>query len=302
MDLSALPVASTLGSMEEKKRRQRGHCDQINQTSLIYEEDSIQESEALSSPDAFSPDAKKSKTDMELTLCQLQENFLKQIKACHEDLARRIGESNEAIKANQKAIEELKESSEFLHQELQDTKAKTAKNEATSSQHERNITSMMQRIAELELQQNAAERHSRRQNLRLHGVPEEERETLLKKKVTDICHAAAPRDPSMVGNAVGPIIDICHRLGPRRREDNRPRPIIIRFHSRELRDHVWNGSKTADIMKARRLRFTEDLTSKDKETRKELWPQVEEARKANKRAYFVGAKAFIDGKEIKLKK
>lgn len=272
--------------------------DQTHQTSLTYD-DFVQDGETLSSPDVFSPDAKKSKIEIELSLAQLQKNILKQIKECHEDLARRISDSNQAITANTKAIEELKESTEFLHQELQDTKAKTTQVQTYTTQYDQRIAKLEQRITELEEQQNAAERHSRRQNLRLHGVPEEGREQL-KKTITDLCRLIVPPDTAGMGSAAFPVIDVCHRLGPRR-TDNRPRSIIIRFHCRAIRDLVWEGSKSAEVMKTRRLRFTEDLTSKDKETRMALWPQVEEARKADKRAYFVGARAFVDGKEIKLK-
>lgn len=46
------------------------------------------------------------------------------------------------------------------------------------------------------------------------------------------------------------------------------------------------------------LRFSEDLVAPDWERRRLLWPAVEKARKEGKRAYFVGAHAFIDGSEI----
>lgn len=241
-----------------------------------------------------SPDAKKGKMEPQLTLLEMQNNILAQIKECHDDLARRIGENKVAIQSNQNAIEELKENSEFLHKEIQDTKTRTTKIEVTTSQNEK-------RIAELEEKINAMERQQRRINLRLHGLPEVEGENL-KRKLTDICRSVAPlRFPAMGDSRAGGI-DICHRVGPRRTEGNRPRPVIIRFATREARDDVWEKSKKADVLKERHLRFSEDLTARDKESRAELWPQVDEARKAGKRAYFVGARAFIDGTEIKSKR
>ncbi len=36
----------------------------------------------------------------------------------------------------------------------------------------------------------------------------------------------------------------------------------------------------------------------DKAIRKELWPKVAAARQVGKKAYFVGVRAFVDGKEI----
>lgn len=48
------------------------------------------------------------------------------------------------------------------------------------------------------------------------------------------------------------------------------------------------------------MRFMEDLTPLDRERRKKLWPIMEEARAAGKSAYYVGARAYIDGIEIRL--
>ncbi|KAI2655011.1 Ribosomal RNA large subunit methyltransferase H [Labeo rohita] len=48
------------------------------------------------------------------------------------------------------------------------------------------------------------------------------------------------------------------------------------------------------------LRFAEDLSPEDRERRNKLWPLVEKARQQGCRAYFVGPKAYIDGKELVL--
>lgn len=244
----------------------------------------------LSDSETFSPDPKKGKSETTLSLYELQENIMKQIRECHEDLARRIGENNAAININKTAIEDLKKTSEFLFQELQDVKTKTTKMEASSTEHERRITYLEGKLNDMERQQ-------RRMNLRLHGLPEAEGEHT-KRQVMDICRAVFPPGFPATGESA-PFIDVCHRVGPRR-DANRPRPVIIRFATRDARDSIWRSSKTAkDLLMARRLRFTEDLTAQDKATRNELWPQIDEAKKAGKKAFFVGARAFIDGKEIK---
>ncbi len=61
---------------------------------------------------------------------------------------------------------------------------------------------------------------------------------------------------------------------------------------------IWKAAKSSAYLKAKELRFGEDLTSMDKAIRKELWPKVEAARQVGKKAYFVGVRAFVDGKEI----
>ncbi len=46
------------------------------------------------------------------------------------------------------------------------------------------------------------------------------------------------------------------------------------------------------------MKISEDLSLADKERRNKLWPAVEKARKDNKRAYFIGGRAFVEGIEI----
>ena len=104
----------------------------------------------------------------------------------------------------------------------------------------------------------------------------------------EICRAITPD----LGDHLQLHVDITHRIGWRDAE--RTRPVIIRFSSRSLEELVWKNTKGAEYLVARKLRFGEDLTTKDKET------QNEAARKEGKKAFFIGAKALIDGKERKV--
>lgn len=61
------------------------------------------------------------------------------------------------------------------------------------------------------------------------------------------------------------------------------------------------SAKKSNFLKEKKLRFAEDLMAVDRETRSQLWPSVEAARKEGRRAYFVGSRAFVDGKEIFVK-
>ncbi|KAL1273697.1 hypothetical protein QQF64_026511 [Cirrhinus molitorella] len=61
---------------------------------------------------------------------------------------------------------------------------------------------------------------------------------------------------------------------------------------------VWRAAKSSEFLRANGLRFSEDLTTFDRERRLLLWPVVEKARKEGKRAHFVGHRAFIDGSEF----
>ena len=98
-------------------------------------------------------------------------------------------------------------------------------------------------------------------------------------------------------------VDTVHRLGRRRHpvEGTKPRGIIIQFISRVSRDAVWRAAKTSSYLKKRRLQFKEDLPKGDREWREKLWPAMKRARADGKKAFYAGARAFIEGEgEIKL--
>lgn len=100
----------------------------------------------------------------------------------------------------------------------------------------------------------------------------------------------------------GPLlhVDISHRIG--RRMEGKTRPVIIRFVTRSTKDMIWKKGKGSEYLSSKRLRFGEDLTAKDKEVRNKLWPQIEAARKEGRKAFFVGIRAIIDGKELRPEK
>lgn len=189
------------------------------------------------------------------------------------------------IQHNAASIDALKENAEFLFKEIQDMKRDVTTVKKVTTDHDK-------RISELEDKVNDAERYHRRWNLRLYGLPEQEGEDV-KQRVMHICRAIAPE----LGNLLHLHIDVSHRVG--RRTEDKVRPVITRFTSRATREMVWKRAKNADYLTSRKIRFGEDLTSRDKETRNKLWPHIETARKEGKKAFFRGAKAIIDGKELR---
>jgi len=227
------------------------------------------------------PVAKKGKA--EPTLSELQDNIVRLVA---EKIKENADHLAGLIKKNADTIEALKESSEFLFNEVQDmkTEIKTVKN--ASDDHQKRITGLEDRLNEME-------RYHRRWNLRLYGLPEQEGEDV-KQRVIDICKAVI-EDPE---EDLRFQIDVSHRIG--RREDGKTRPVITRFTTRSSKEKVWKCAKNSEFLKIKKLKFGEDLTTKDKETRTKLWPQIEEARKQGKRAFFIGAKAIIEGKEVKM--
>lgn len=154
------------------------------------------------------------------------------------------------------------------------------------------------KMEEMEQKINDAERYNRRWNLRLYGVQERFDEDI-KSTIKEICREILPEADciSVMGG-----IDVVHRIGkvPEQRKNVKPRPVIIRFLSRTARDLVWRNAKANEYLVRKHLRFKEDLTAADKEARIKLWPLVEKARKEGQRAYFVGNKAYVDKKEVRM--
>lgn len=153
------------------------------------------------------------------------------------------------------------------------------------------IKNQQKRISELEQKVEKADQCQRKLTLWLYGLPEQEGEDV-RKSVIDICSAAVPE----AAHSFPHHIDIVHRVG--KRSEDRDRAVVIKFIARSTKELLWKTVTTSEDFRSSNLWFGEELTAKDKDTRNRLWPQIEAARKEGKRAFFVGGKAIIDGKEI----
>lgn len=177
------------------------------------------------------------------------------------------------------------ENAEFLFKKIQDMKTDVTTVKKVTTDHER-------RISELEDKVNDAECYQRRWNLGLYGLTEQEGE-YVKQCVIDICRAVVPE----AGDLLRFHINVSHRVG--RRTGDKVRPVITRFTSRSTKELAWKSAKGSEYLMSTKLRFGEDLTIKDKETRNRLWPHIEAARKEGTKAFFIWAKSIIDGKELR---
>ena len=164
-------------------------------------------------------------------------------------------------------------------------------------------TVLEQRVGEIEEPVRNTQRHldhletyHRRWNLKLFGLAET-RDENVREEVIKICQAVLPEERRKLPDA----IDVAHRLGRKKAQETRPRPIIFRFVTRLHRDALWKAAKNCSYLRDHDLRFKEDISKGDAERREKLWPAVKNARDARKTAYFVGGRAFIEGEgEIKL--
>ncbi len=193
------------------------------------------------------------------------------------------------VSGNSVRIDELSKKIDIAFADIKEVQSKICKVEGRVLELEKPVKMLEQRMDE-------SESYSRRVNLRLYGVPENKDENV-RLQTVKICQSVLPEESSRLSS----VIDIAHRLGQKSTADSRPRPIIIQFTSRMMRNEVWKRAKISTYLKANGFLFKEDFSKGDRERRSKLWPLVKQARDAGKTAFFAGARAFIHGEgEIKL--
>lgn len=91
-------------------------------------------------------------------------------------------------------------------------------------------------------------------------------------------------------------VDVVHRVG--KKENNRSRPLVVLCVRWLIKEEIWRRSKDSPVCKERGVRFAEMMPLEDKEARKKLWPQIEQACQEGKRAYYRGPHGYIEGRKI----
>ncbi|KAK7878314.1 hypothetical protein WMY93_034361, partial [Mugilogobius chulae] len=137
--------------------------------------------------------------------------------------------------------------------------------------------------------------HCPLESLRLIGLPEKENENT-RETVIGILTRVIPVSVDKLRDTV----DTVHRLGKKNdaATNKMPRPIIIQFSMRTTRDEVWKKAKEARVCREMNIRFKEDFSKEDRESRAKLWPAVEEARRRGRKAFLKEGYAIIDGKRV----
>uniref|UniRef100_A0A147AN56 Coagulation factor VIII n=1 Tax=Fundulus heteroclitus TaxID=8078 RepID=A0A147AN56_FUNHE len=204
------------------------------------------------------------------------ENVIAVLKLAIEEQGTSIG----------KSIDDLKSSINFLSADIQDIKSTLQTTVSRVSKAEEKIQALENKVLELA-------REKKRWNLRLRGMPEEGTEDV-RLKVVEVCQNIIPNYKEKLLE----VIDSVHRLGKKHPTKPHPRDIIIQFSMKHFRNMIWKMAKNSGYLKQRNLLFKEDLSVEDREKRSRLWPIIQQARKDKKIAYFVGGRAFVDGKEI----
>ncbi|KAL1254327.1 hypothetical protein QQF64_016556 [Cirrhinus molitorella] len=140
---------------------------------------------------------------------------------------------------------------------------------------------------QLKLQLLEANSYRRRWGLRLHGVKEEDQQENTRDLVIKVLGKVSPK----IAEKLPEVVDSVHRIG-KRKEGNAARGIIIQFSMRHFRDIVWRDARGSKFLEDAHLRLKEDLSPDER--------VVKKAREEGKRASFVGAFAYIEGKKVNI--
>ena len=198
-------------------------------------------------------------------LDELKENFREEI----EKLVFETKATNERLDAVEKDIAELRA-------ELENEK-----------QARRTMSAQIEDLKEKLVSQDA---YSRRENLVISGIPQNERENCM-TKAKEFFKSVLLLNADVVENMP---IQRCHR----QRSKLSPAPIIVRFLNYSDRMIIW---KARSNIKENRHAIWEDLPQEMVARRNQLKPILKKALSLNKRATLAGDKLIIEGKSYTVK-
>lgn len=256
--------------------------------------------EGSSSPDAIMPAAKLTRMGEAWGIEGATTTILNEFSAFTDNINRRldtlqgmmkcnsieIADIKREMKENTKEITAIKNEFKAVHEDFVAVRNQVKELSEQRERDNEKRTAMSLRVTRLE-------DYSRRQNLKVYGIEEKERENL-REEITRLCQELLPEARDQLAGA----IDVAHRLGPRKPGSTQPRGVIMRFIYRHDRDRIWEASKNSALLRSRQLKFAQDWSPDVRERRRLLYPMVAKAKDEGRTAYLVGGRAFIDGKEI----
>lgn len=201
-------------------------------------------------------------------------------------LTDKVDSLDSQIKQNSVMLASMAKAVEFNAAEIKDCKTQLQTTKREISVIKKDNAELMERVLEME-------RYKRCWNLRIRGIKENDGENTREMVANLLIKISPPWAPN-----INHIVDSAHRLG--RREENKIRLVIVQFTQRIHRDALWKMTKDSSICKELGIRFIEDLCKADREARAALWPKIQQARAAGKRAYYRGGDGYIDGHRITL--
>jgi len=118
------------------------------------------------------------------------------------------------------------------------------------------IDNLSRRVAELEVKCDDLEQYSRRNSLRIHGLPESEYEDV-GEKILDLANKALEVTPPITPAD----IDRVHRIG-KQNDSAQPRPVILKLATYRLRDRIYRKRTKLKHAEVGKIYINEDITAR----------------------------------------
>lgn len=135
------------------------------------------------------------------------------------------------------------------------------------------------------------ENYSRQWNLQLYIVPEGKDQNV-RQEVIQICQVVLPEHKARFSD----VIDIVHRLSQPRKDDIKPRGIILQFTSHIYQDAVRKAAKKSAFLQRKKTALQWGLTPVSQREKTAALAPGSQGTWA--RAYFIGGRAFANRTEL----
>ena len=195
------------------------------------------------------------------------ESVLSSVNTIIDNVVKSVAELKASLECSQQDIDDLKEAADAIDgmdEELEDIQRGLHKHE--------------ERLEHLENQ-------SRRNNVRIGGIREEDNETWLntETKAKEVLQ-------EKLNLSFEPVIELAHRTGTRSRPgaadgvSTRPRTIVCRLRDWKQKDEILRAARR---LKPPGICLSEDFANETMEKRKAQLDKLKEAKRTGKMAYFV---------------
>ena len=211
------------------------------------------------------------------------------MQACMEANNKRF---DDFVRATICDISELKASLQFTQKELQEVKQSVNVNNDGNIAADKLLAKLTDDIKRVDDAADYMENQSRRNNLRVDGVKEKPGETW--QETETALRQVVQRELKLPADQVGALqIERAHRTGAPT-TTQRERTIVVKFASFKDRDTIIRAART---VKPKGFFFNEDFSQRVISRRKELLPDMREARERGKIAYLSFDKLVVKDRQ-----
>ena len=214
-----------------------------------------------------------------------------------------LNEVKDKLKSLRKDVVDLKSSLQFTQKDVDENKSKVEDVQRKSMIQATMIDSVMNGLDDLDGKADCLENQSRRNNIKVFGIPEEQNESWesceskVKKAIADKLQI---KDEITIERAhrVGPCANQrgpCHQSRRQQGSQDGPRPIVAKLMS--WKQKTTKVIKEARTKKPKEICFREDFSNKVLARREELVPEMLQARQEGHTAYLVMDRLIIRKKK-----